>query len=462
MAALKVLGDQVVDEVGLAAAGRTDHQGVRFERLRRNRDERLSDAPARALPTLPDPDPLRGDRVRLILRMPSVRPHAQEVSSKRMRQDGEERDYLVGTQLEVDPKGFIQVVKEAFLLEHGVSQNQDIAVILGVDKSRVTQIFRDVKNLKPETVRSLLGCLEKKAHRRRILKAWTREAFGEEIGEPRIDGLTRNRITEKTLYRIDSMIRQSRMYLAATLAAEVAEKASDFVIKEQALDRLNWCRQRLDEPGQAMAAAKEIVERARDRDDPLREAAGHIFRARALLGLADCLPHEIEPILDTAESLTFRTAFPTQLPKYAIASPKRVATFRQNSKLLFMERGSVPLEDAFLESALKVALAEAERGKTYQGKYHAWQVASRIYSLRGQHFQAAEAIDRAFEAGSVKNLNAYEMSGLLMGRFQRQSEGPEEAAAYFVQVAKNCRETEDRYHLRLVEWELARVLSATI
>lgn len=45
-------------------------------------------------------------------------------------------DFGAGAQLAIDPDAFIQVVREAFRLEHECLQNQDIADVLGVHKSR--------------------------------------------------------------------------------------------------------------------------------------------------------------------------------------------------------------------------------------------------------------------------------------------------------------------------------------
>ncbi len=227
-----------------------------------------------------------------------------------MRQEDAELDYLAPTQLERDPKSFSEVVKEAFLLEHGVKQQQYIAEILGVDKSRVTQMFSDPRNLKPETIRAILSCLKRPAHRKSILKAWNREAFSEEIAKVPKGRLTAGTVGESAIRRIDRMIRESRLDLAARLAMEVADVGADLETRERALDLAYFTRQRLDEPGHAMLAAKRIVIGARERKEPYREACGHLFRVRTLIGLTDCTPEEIDPILDLAETLAAGSGLP--------------------------------------------------------------------------------------------------------------------------------------------------------
>ncbi|MBX7134898.1 MAG: hypothetical protein K1X67_19705, partial [Fimbriimonadaceae bacterium] len=115
------------------------------------------------------------------------------------RRENEEVDYLAGTQLPQDPDSFRQVVKEVYLLEHGAVQQQDIAEVLGVHKSRVSQVFTDVAKLKTSSIRILLQGLASMANRRRLFKAWTQEAFGAELAYAGTSRLAGEEVTEKTL-----------------------------------------------------------------------------------------------------------------------------------------------------------------------------------------------------------------------------------------------------------------------
>lgn len=376
-----------------------------------------------------------------------------------MRGEGEERDYLAGTQLETDPNSFAEVLKEAFHLEHGVTQNQDIAAILGVNKSRVSQILGDPRDLKASTIRNLLTKLTRPALRRRVLNAWIRTAIGDVAKGP---GATRliGEPGPQTIRRIDRMVRQSRLSFAVLLAAEAAREAKDMAVREMALDRLVFLRQRLDEPGRAMEAAREIVLGARGRKEPRREAAGHLYRFRILVGLADTKPGEVDPILDVAEALIAGAKPPEDAPPYLIGRESTLSAYRLNSRLLFMERGVLPLDHAMLGEVMEAARRVASGKHPFQKKHQGFQTIARIHLLLGETSAAAEAIDRAFEAGEVKNLHAYETSGLLMGMVQRLTEKPETAGEYLSRVAANCRKEEDRYHQRLAEWELARLLDS--
>jgi hypothetical protein len=374
-----------------------------------------------------------------------------------MARDEAERDYRVGTQLELDPDSFVQVVTEAFLLEHGVSKQKDIAGVMDVHPTRVNQIFRNPAGLEAVSIRAILACLSMPANRKRVFDAWVREAFGDQVGDGWQTGRA-NTITEKTLRRVDRMIRESRLTAAAHLAAEVAERAEELELVEMALDRLVWCKQRLDEPGQAMIAATQITERAKERGEPGREAAGHLLRVRILLGLADCKESEVAPIHDSADRLLMQSRGAGQV-KYLLATRRQAESSRRNAQILFMERGKIPVDQDHLNEILPTILRQAQTAKSHQAKYHAWQLAARIYTLLGKAFQASEAIDQAFESGSVQNLNAFEMSGLLAGRTLRRTEKPSEVVDYLLDMSMLCRKSEDRYHQRLIEWELARHLT---
>lgn len=378
-----------------------------------------------------------------------------------MPRESEEADYLAPAQLEINPDAFVQVVKEVFQVEYGVTQNQEIAAICGFDKSRTTQLFGGAFNLQPKSIRSLLEVVKKPSHRRAILKAWNRLAFGEEVLGPSRERTTVKDPNEKALLRVDRMIREMRLDVGAGLAWNIAEAATDVEIRERALDMAYWCYQRLDEPALAMRCAKRIIQGARERREPCREACGHLFRIRILIGLTDCKPSEIDDLLDTAHTLA-ATSRPETPPNYRHGYLSTVDAYQQNSRVTFMERGTLPLDKGFLTSLLEESLQEAKSTRVYQKKYHAWQMVSRIYLLLGEHFQAAEAVDKAFETKKLYNLNALEMSGLLMGRVMAETEDEEVAAEYLLGVSENCRLSKDLYHKRLVDWKLARLISDTV
>jgi len=378
-----------------------------------------------------------------------------------MRQSDEDPDYLAPTQLEVNPDSFEEVVAEAFRLEYGLKRRQEWAEVMGVDKSRITQIFADQKDLKPESIRTLLSLFKRKTTRNQILKAWNKSAFGESLKSPKHGRIAAGELDEIAMRTLMRLVRQARLERAAQLANEISRRGTTLALRENALDLLSWCHQRLDQPGQAMAAARRIIERARKRNEPHREARGHLFRARILIGLANSVPSEFNFVLDEAERLASFPNPPTE-NEYAIGTPKMVAAYRQSSQVVFMERGLIPVDPQFLEATLQQSLRLAKSERIFQKRYQALQMASRIYLLRGEHSAAAEAIDRAFASGGMKNLNALEMSAVLSSRVHVETEVPTEAIRYLTRTSKLCREFEDRYHQRLVEWQLARLHSSEL
>lgn len=372
-----------------------------------------------------------------------------------MTRANDEPDFLVGTQLEVDPSSFQQVVREAFLLEHDCLRDQEIATVLGVDNSRVSQILKNPKKLKAESIQNILDVLGRSAHRGRIVRAWAKECFGEDIDRPLARPLTGKRITEKTLQRVDRQIRQSRLATAVRTAQEAAAKTDDLLLREQFLDRAYYARQRLDEPGEAMRVARIIADHAKARGDNRRLGAAQMFRVRLLVSLPNTSPEVIDPIFRTVSDL-IRAAGPEPVPAppYVIARDHALATLRLSSTILFVERGQIKADEVFLRTELQNAIQEATKSRTYQTKFRAHLVAARIHLVLGETFQAQEQVDKAFKSGDVKNLNAFEICGLIQSRILQQTDSPRAAARYLRGVVQNCNRTLDYYHKRLAEHDL--------
>src|SRR4028119_2449423 len=136
--------------------------------------------------------------------------------------DDDEPDYLARTQLPYDPGSFSRAVKEAFHLEHGCIENQDIAAVLGVDNSRISQIFKNPEKLKPESIKNLTDALKSRKHQRRIIRAWLLESLDVDIEKRPRGPLVGSEVSEKTLKRVDRQIREQRLIVAAYTAREAA------------------------------------------------------------------------------------------------------------------------------------------------------------------------------------------------------------------------------------------------
>lgn len=373
----------------------------------------------------------------------------------------EERDFLVRAQPEVDPESFEQAVREAFLQERDALQNQDIAEDLGVDKSRVSQIFGDPAALDTKSMDRIMARVEGPEHRRKILRAWVKARYGTDPGESNRGRLVGERVSERILRRIDRQIRESRLEAAARTSAEALGKTDDATLREQLLDRAFHARQRLDAPGRAMAVARLIALGAARRGDARRLAAAHLDRARVLMSLPDARPEEVLPALDLAARLVAgQPPVSDPPPPYVIATEERIAAARTAVRIGFMERGLVKRDEAFLREALAGLLKRGKAKVPYQARYHALQTAARVHLLLGETAAAQEALERAFGAGGLKNLQAYEMCGLIQGRILAEAEGPERAARYIGVVRGNCLRNGDRYHARLADHDLARLESS--
>jgi hypothetical protein len=359
-----------------------------------------------------------------------------------MERGDEELDYLAGAQPYENPASFERVVKEAFLLELDCVQNQDIADVLGVDKSRVSQIFGNPSNLKPETIHKILDQLRSKEHKRQVVEAWMRECFGGDILQQTGEPLVGKNVTEKTIRRVDRQIRESRLTLAAKTAIEAAERTADLVMRERLLDRAFFARQRLDQPGQAMRIARKITEEAMKRGDLQRAASGFCFAGRVMRGMA---------VLALSEPVS------NPPPLYVTVTYEILEVERVNVAVTMMERNQIIRDDVQLtklKTRIETRLAKA---KSYQQKARLAQLLARIHLLLNDEFLAEELLERSFKSGEIKNLNAYEVSGVINARIMAKRGSLEASAEYLDRVIENCAESLDLYHLRLAEYDLARL-----
>lgn len=375
-----------------------------------------------------------------------------------MQHGDEELDYLAGAQPFDDPESFERVVKEAYLLEFDCIQNQDIADVLGVDKSRISQIFSDPSKLKPETIQNLLDPIRSKENKRRIVEAWMRECFGKDILRQTGDPLVGKKITENTIRRVDRQIRESRLTLAAKTATEAAQRTDDPVMRERLLDRAFFARQRLDQPGQAMRIARIITGDAIDRGDLRRAATGYCFAGRVMRGMADAKERETIHLLDRAEALlAMSEPLAKPAPPYVMVTYEVLEVERINVLVTLMERDLIIRDDGLVEKLKARIEVRFKAVKTYQQKSRLAQLLARMYLLLDEAFLAEELLEQSFKSGEIKNLNAYEVSGLINARIIAKRKSAEASSEYLDRVIENCTESLDLYHRRLAEYDLARL-----
>jgi hypothetical protein len=371
--------------------------------------------------------------------------------------EDQEVDYLVRAQLPHDPDSFRAAVQEAFLLEHDCLQNQDIAEVLGKEKSRVSQIFGDPENLKASTVRNLLDHLKSRRHKRRILRAWIKDALGIDIEEKPSGRLVRE-VSEKTLGRVDRQIRQMRLDAASQTSIEAAFAATDPILREQLLDRAYFVRQRLDLAGRAMWVARLIAEGDLAKREPRRLATAHYFKVRILVGLPDTNPADVEPILERIDEIIAHAPPPPAEAPYCLVTGEILETARMGFLLTFAERKMLEVGRVDLKRLLERVQERLKRkGLSYQDRFHQHLVAGRIYLLLGDTFQAEEHIEKAYSSGKLKNLNSLEMCGLVQARIMRVTDDSEKVRDYLRDLGNNCARSLDLYHRRIAEYDLARV-----
>lgn len=373
---------------------------------------------------------------------------------------GGEIDYLAPAQLEVDPNSFESTVREAYRLEHDCIQRQDIAEVLGVDKSRISQIFKNPEKLKPETIHSLLQPLRSAAHRKRIVRAWTRTCFGNDFEEAK-QHTRLTVVSQQTIKQIDRQVKEYRLWTALEVVEEALSMTKDPFLTDLLLDRAYFLQFRLNLPGHAMTTARHIAAQGFERREARRHAMGYAMRARILISLLNSTPGEVDRAVRDVERLvqTCSPLYPP-IPKYLVAKDSAAAGLRENALLTFAERGIGEVSQGELWAILAAHRAAAKPSQSYQSRFEHLHIAARCLNLLGEPFQALELIDQSFAAGTLKNVNALELCGLLQARLLAKTEDHETAASHYRSVSRNCGATQDLRHRLLAETELARLESS--
>lgn len=371
----------------------------------------------------------------------------------------ESRESLALTQLPHDPGSFASVVSEVFLLEYGAKSQVEIAEILGKNKSRVTQVFGDPTKLKADTIKMLLEPLESRANKKRIVDAWVKEVFGEDVNARRHGARIRT-ASPKTLRRVDRMIREWRTRESASLALEALNKTENVALQEQFLDRLYYSRFLLGEIGYAMSVCRLILERARLRKDELREAGALLRQARLLVLLPETKPEDVEPYFQKVEAALAMN--PGVKPsEVLIATPELLYETRLGILCTFVERGHLSVEDAGLKDHLVTLRNILEKKPKLHQRYWAHLMSSRISLILDQLFQAQEHLDAARSLAGDKFPHAREEVGVLYGRLLIARGEIEEAIKFLHQQSLYCQRRGDRFHGRLTEEELLRTARET-
>ncbi len=370
---------------------------------------------------------------------------------------GEEPDYLAETKLAENPFSFERLVKEAFLLEYGFLQVQEIAGIVGVSKGRISQIFSNPQSIRPDTVEKLLAPLKNREHKRQIVRAWTIECFGIDVEDRPIGQLTGPEVTRTTLKRIDRQIRESRLSTAAQTALEAAGKAKDWYMRQAFLDRAFFAFQRIDEPGSAMRVARMMADDAKEVQNEARLVTALMLKLRVLPALQVVNTDECLKLADELRLRAARLNANYREGSLDVPSENQVERAILGATLTLIERGLLEKSEGWLRAQREITITMASKGKSYQEGFKSHFVAARIAVILGETFAASELLEMGFRSGEQKNLNALEVCGLLEARILEQTEPLSVVSDHLVQVIQNCNATLDLYHKYLAENHLAHV-----
>lgn len=368
----------------------------------------------------------------------------------------ESRESLAWTQPPHDPRSFASVVSEVYLLEYGAKTQVEIAEVLGKNKSRVTQVYGDPTKLKVDTIQMLMEPLESKANKKRIVDAWVREVFGEDIKASKRGKRIRGVATAKTLRRVDRMIREWRTRDSAVLAFEAFTKAQDRTLQEQLLDRLYYSRFLLGEIGYCMSVCKVIAERAKLNGDELREASSYLRQARLLVLLPETRPEDLESLFERVEAILARNE-PSRNTELLGATPELLYQTRLGTLCTFVERKHVSTEDARLSEHVQMLQAQLKKKLNLQTRYWTHLMLGRIHLILGELFQAQEHLEQASGLAGDKLPHAREEIGVLYGRLLGARGEYQEALSFLRAQSLLCYRRGDRFHQMLTDQELARI-----
>lgn len=367
----------------------------------------------------------------------------------------ESLESLALTQLPHYPSSFASVVSEVYLLEYGAKTQLEIAEVIGKNKSRVTQVYGDPTKLKADTIKMLLEPLESRANKKRIVDAWVREVFGEEIQSSRYAQRIRGSATPKTLRRVDRMIREWQTRDSAVLAFEAFTKAEDQTLQEQLLDRLYYSRFLLGEIGYCMSVCRVIAERARQRGDELREASAYLRQARLVALLPETRPEELESLFERVEAILARNECSSN-PDVLEATPELFYQTRIGTLCTFVERKHRTAEGAKLAEHAQRLQVQLKKKLSLHNRYWVHLMLGRIYLILGELFQAQEHIEQARELAGDKLPHAREEVGVLYGRLLVARGEHQEALSFLRAQSLLCYRRGDRFHQALTDQEIVR------
>ena len=375
-----------------------------------------------------------------------------------MDPESPEADYLARAKPPTDIESFAQTVREAFALEHNAGKDVQIAQIMSISTGRVSQILNGPKALKAETVQHLLSCFASRTHRKNIFTTWQRECFGEELfgpGSPRLIGET---VDEKTMRRIDRLIREARLDRALRITTEALEICRDPEFKMPLLTKAYWLNHRLDRPGDAMAIATMLFQWGKQDPNTNRMARALQMRIRILRGLEGDTSKIVTKVC--AEALAFLEANPKSPSTSAWDTlPEKSAFLAEKRASIISAHEQTGGYENILKKELRSLEAKVGDADSRNAKFGNLQAQARIHLALGKPMKAEGLLEESFKAGEFHVLNSHEQTSLIQGKILAAKGSLDEAVEYYRQVLRLCEEQRSLYHYRLAQHDLALLLS---
>jgi|SRR5579871_1147352 len=359
-----------------------------------------------------------------------------------------------------DPEEFATVVREAFLLEHGCTKDDEIAKRIGKSPPQVSGLLTRPGSHESKAIGNLIAPIKNVRSRRRILRAWLSNRFNIDILARSSGRNIRSEPTEWTLERVEEQIQEGQLLMAAATALEAASKTSHRELRERFLDKAYRAREDFGLPGQAIIVARMIADSGRQHGDLRREALGYWNRARTILGMEDSTPSEVWPLIEEfTELMRLVPPMPLPPPKYKLATDDAPAALARLARILFMERGQMPTDKATLLQFVEELQARAA-GKTRGSRFPEHYALARVYSLLGDAFLAREHLELAYKLGKKTTPNAFELREIVDARLRLAAGAREEARDQLAHLSFQCRRSYKVSLGRVTEHDLARVESS--
>lgn len=339
-----------------------------------------------------------------------------------------------------------RVIRQAYLVEHGVKTNKEIAALMGRTPGLVTQLFTDpVSGFGKQKIDTVIGPLRDHEHRREIVRLWEEAvASAEDAG----GGPWEDRIIHDAL----RMLREHRPDLAMEAIWGAMPRLGGDNIRLTLIRLLLTCAFRLDRTGDAMTVASYLYQWGEHRRNGLDMAEGLAMKARAMRRSDRYPMSAIAATLADAMRVLTSAPEPPGPPGNQVATARYGIESEEIGNLLRhheLRGGQEELIRRFLPVAERRTAAAARPNQIVSaGVLEAWMRLS-----LGDIVAAEDRLDAAFEnAGDT--VNKVTDCGLMKAKILVARGETATAKRYLHRLCVVCREYRFLYIHRLAQQEL--------